>query len=242
MAIEGPGILHAVGFDLGETLVHSPGVPLDWSPLYRDALQVTASACGLVATDAQLASGEGVLRGYNTRLNPRTDESPSARILGAILGMWGLPADRLTDATDAFFGHFRRDVQPYEDAVPTLTSLSEAGLAVGVLTDVPYGMPRRYVEGMLVATGIAPLVNALLTSVNVGRRKPDPTGLLRLAQYLGSAPGAMAYVGNERKDVEAANAAGMASVLFAPDGDASDWGQAYTACSLAQIPALLGIG
>ncbi len=46
--------------------------------------------------------------------------------------------------------------------------------------------------------------------------KPDPRALLMVAQLWQANPSELAYVGDFRYDVLAANAAGMCSVLFAP--------------------------
>jgi hypothetical protein len=59
----------------------------------------------------------------------------------------------------------------------------------------------------------APFVDMVVTSVDVGCRKLNPAGLLCLAHELSVGADAMLYVGDERKDIEAATRAGMRQYL-----------------------------
>jgi len=224
----------AVGFDLGETLTHYAGLPLSWHTLYRAALARVAEACSRPLTDADVESGEQVLARYNTRLHPRLDEVASDQVIGDVLAAWGVAGvGGMGEVEDAFFGFFQQTYAVYPDAVPALQHLRGRGVRIGVLTDVPYGMPRRFVERDL--GPIAPYVDVSLTSVEVGRRKPHPSGYLALAERLGVVPSRMAYVGNEEKDVVGANSAGMISVLIDRDGCGADYGQARTVTSLKNL-------
>src|SRR5690606_3090525 len=58
---------------------------------------------------------------------------------------------------------------------------------------------------------------------SLAERKPHPMPLLHAAAALGLAPGECAYVGADRRDIDAARAAGMASVValwgYRPDDD-----------------------
>lgn len=223
----------AVGFDLGETLARYAGLPLSWHTLYRAALVRVAEVCSRPLTDADIESGEQVLARYNTRLHPRLDEVASDQVLGDVLAAWGIAGVfGMDDVEDAFFGFFQQTYAVYPDAVPALQRLRGRGVRIGVLTDVPYGMPRRFVERDL--GPIAQDVDVSLTSVEVGCRKPHPSGYLTLAEKLGVAPSRMAYVGNE-KDIVGANSAGMISVLIDRDGCGADYGQARTVASLKDL-------
>lgn len=94
---------------------------------------------------------------------------------------------------------------------------------MGILTDVAYGMPREIVE-----RDLAPFqqyVEVLITSVEVGCRKPDPRGYVALAGHLGVAPADLFYVGNEPKDVEGARRAGCRPVFLAREGESGPDGE-----------------
>ncbi len=230
--------IKAVGFDLGETLICYRDVPLSWQSLYGEALADVAARCGLTLTASDAETGERALARYNTRLHPRVEEVTAAEVLGDVLAAWGLSRGaHLEAAESAFFGYFQRQAEPYDDVPPVLEDLRARGGAIGVLTDVPYGMSRDYVQHDLRSLSL--YVDALVTSVEAGRRKPDPAGYFALANALGVGAGEMLYVGNEEKDVEGANRAGLRSVLLDRDGMGDDYGQAATIHSLRDLKDLL---
>ena len=230
----------AIGFDLGDTLVEYEGVPLSWEAEYPAALVAVSAACGFELTPGVLAAACAVLRRFNTRLVPRTHEVGHAEVFGAVLAVSGLRGASVQSSVDvaaeAFFGVFQRRARSYPDVPSVVSRLQAAGTRCGVLTDVPYGMPRRLVVRDLVAAGLSHLEPTLLTSAEVGARKPDPTGLLRLATRLGVCPHDMLYVGNEPKDVEGALAAGMqAALVWRGPGEAPKCGQHHTVANLEPL-------
>lgn len=77
----------------------------------------------------------------------------------------------------------------------------------------------------------------LLTSGDVGVRKPEPAGYVALAHRLGVEANELLYVGNEQKDIVGAHAAGSQSALLISDGPVNDWGQTVTLSSLDQLLA-----
>jgi putative hydrolase of the HAD superfamily len=239
-------MFEGVGFDLGETLVEYEGVPLDWQREYPGALAAVAALWGGSLTAAQTEAGSAVLRRYNTRLAPRRHEVDSATVFGEVLDALGVPAEDarllLDSAADAFFGVFRRRARAFPDVRATLETLSAVGTSVGVLTDVPYGMPRRLVLRDLSAAGLDALTPWTLTSVEVGVRKPDAAGLAALARRLRRPTSGMVFVGNEEKDVLGAQAAGMvAALVWRSDSPVPSWGQDVTVTSQQQlVPVVLG--
>ena len=239
-------MFEGVGFDLGETLVEYEGVPLDWQREYPRALAAVASLWGGSLSAAQIEAGSAVLRRYNTRLSPRRHEVDGATVFGEVIDALGVPAEDapllLDSAADAFFGVFQRRARAFPEAGVTLAALAAAGTSVGVLTDVPYGMPRRLVLRDLSAAGLDVLAPWTLTSVEVGVRKPDAAGFEALARRLGCSESATLFVGNEEKDVLGAKAAGMATALvWRGDSPVPSWGQDVTVSSLEQlVPAVLG--
>lgn len=214
----------AVAFDLGDTLLRYDGVSQSWSPSYREALSRAASACGRELGKAQADSAVAVLDRFNTRLAPRTVEVSETQIFGEVTAALGFGPGDCRTVADAFFDFYRRSVTPYPETIDTLRRLNALGVAVGVLTDVPYGMDRARVEADLSATGIDGFVSIVLTSVEVGYRKPAPVGFARLATELDVPIGDLIYVGNEPKDIAGANAAGARSVLIDPEARQPDWG------------------
>jgi putative hydrolase of the HAD superfamily len=230
-------MIKAVGFDLGETLIYYPGIPLSWQTFYREALTQAAETCQLTFDDHAMALAESILARYNTRLNPRSKEVSAAQIFTEILNAADLPLQHLDPVRHAFFRFFQRKALVYEDAIPTLQWLHQKNLKLGILTDVPYGMDRFFVEQDMVSFSL--YVDLLLTSVDVGIRKPEPGGYLELAHRLGVLPSEMAYVGNEPKDIEGAKQAGMLAILVNRTGRQSLAGQDLEISSLCELQAVL---
>jgi FMN phosphatase YigB (HAD superfamily) len=228
----------AIGFDLGDTLCEYAGVPLNWEREYPAALAAVAERCGRELTPERLRSGTRVLLRYNTRRTPRRDEREYAaeHVFGELLMEWGLSGEFLEGGIAAFFSHFRQTFRAFPESAVVLAKLHRLGVPTGVLTDVPYGMPRSLVLADLAQTGLPISDERLLTSTMIGHRKPHPAGFRALACELAVACDHLMYVGNERKDVDGGNAAGCQSVLLWRSSDeAPAWGQAFTIRSLEQL-------
>jgi putative hydrolase of the HAD superfamily len=232
--------IEAWAFDLGDTLVEYEGVPLSWVDHYDEALVQFAVHLGVAPTPSGLAAGRAVLRRYNTRLNPRPDEVPFAIIAGELAASFGrfAPIDEVASAR-AFFRIFRQRLRAFADTRPALSRLRADGRPIGVLTDVPYGMPRELVLDDLRQAELDDLVDVLLTSREAGSRKPAPAALGALAAALAMPPARLAYVGNERKDIDAARAAGCVAILLDRAGDSPAWGQHATIRSLTELACLI---
>jgi putative hydrolase of the HAD superfamily len=224
----------AIGFDLGGTLIRHPGVPLNWQTHYAAALQRAAEACGVDPSERSLADAADRLSAWNTRLHPRTTEVTAATVFGPILLQWSADEARLDAAIDSFFGFFASFEQADPDASEVLTTLRHRGYRIGILSDVAYGMPRRLLEQSLTDAGLLALADVVITSVDVGFRKPHPEGYWHMAREFRADPGQMLYVGDEPKDVAGAIAAGMRGVMYAPV-EVPDCGQWRTIRSLGEL-------
>lgn len=231
--------IQGVGFDLGETLIFYRDTPLSWVSLYPKALLCVANACNAKPTPEQFTAAEQILKLHNTRIFPRSQEVTAEEILSGVLRAWDLAdAQHLPAAVETFFTFFQQRMDVYPDTIPALASLRQRGVPVAILTDVPYGMPRTFVQRDLESAGISDLIDVLLTSVEVGVRKPEPAGYLALASRLGVAPCEMLYVGNEPKDVIGACRAGITAVLLDRTGNGGSHGQQFTISTLAGLGRL----
>lgn len=104
------------------------------------------------------------------------------------------------------------EVQPYRlpeadvEVIDVPLRLREEGIRVGVLT----ASPRHYAEALLEHFGI--VHDGLVTGSDGYAAKPDPAGLLALAEQLGVAIARCAHVGDLDTDVAAAVSAGAIAV------------------------------
>ncbi len=226
----------ALAFDLGDTLVEYEGLPSSWEAHYPHALARLAAYVKVLPAPEALDAAQSILRRYNTRLKPRQVEVPFSWILTQLLESLGVAAspDELRCA-EAFFSVFRQRLRSFPDAIPLLHRARARGQKIGIFTDVPYGMPRELVMEDVAVSGLSGLIDVLITSREAGYRKPSPQALQALPIALGCARAEMAYVGNERKDVQAALAFGCEAVLLARDGSRPCWGQHRTISSLCEL-------
>jgi putative hydrolase of the HAD superfamily len=229
--------MKAIAFDLGDTLVEYEGMPLSWVEHYPEALRNLAVFLGLSVDDAQIERGSLVLRRYNTRLNPRETEFPFSVILAELLPCLGLAttSENESSCATAFFRIFRQRLRCFPETKTALQKLRQNRVNIGIFTDVPYGMPRELVLEDLRAASLETFSDRLLTSREVGFRKPSVKTLQALADQMGCEAREMTHVGNERKDVEVAKALGCLSILVDRTGRGADWGQDRTITSLHEL-------
>jgi putative hydrolase of the HAD superfamily len=104
-----------------------------------------------------------------------------------------------------------------DDAVPTLRRLKEAGFPVGVVSDCTHELPECWPE-----LPVAPLVDTVVFSVEMGKRKPHPSLYRAACAGLGVAPAEVVYVGDGgSNELTGARAVGMSAVRLLTD-DAAD--------------------
>jgi putative hydrolase of the HAD superfamily len=229
--------MKAIGFDLGDTLIYYKNVPLNWEKLYSEALLKVVDCCNLVINEKMLFDAEHILAKYNTRLNPRIEEIDANKIFTEILLKWNFNVEKnLVLSQEVFFEFFQKKVSLYDDTIPILAYLKNRNLKIGILTDVPYGMNKQYVNRDIEL--ISEYIELALTSVEVGRRKPCSKGYLELAKFLKVEPYEMIYVGNEEKDIIGANNAGIYSVLINRDDKAIFSGEKLRITSLLELKSL----
>lgn len=105
-----------------------------------------------------------------------------------------------------------------------LAGLEARGASWGVVTN----KPRRYAEPLMQSLGYASRMACLVAGDDVAQPKPAPDALLAACALTGHAPMQCLYVGDDRRDIDAARAAGMPVVAaawgyIAADDDIEDW-------------------
>jgi putative hydrolase of the HAD superfamily len=229
----------AVGFDLGETLYHYGDTPLGWLEALRPGLEAVATTLGL-GDDADIDGATAVVAELDSGDGPGLAECDICDVMVQILQrMGGDAGEHVEAAVDAFFGYVRKDLVAYPDAARVLRELKSRGYRVGALTNVPYGMPHHVIQEDLEQTGLAPLLDAMVTSADVGERKPSPQPYRWLAGMLGVDTTQMAYVGNKDTDMEGALSVGAVGVLIDRVYKPSDYGQTATVAELSGLLDLL---
>jgi HAD superfamily hydrolase (TIGR01509 family) len=101
---------------------------------------------------------------------------------------------------------------PYADTEATLRTLHDAGIRVGVVSNIGFDIRPHFA-----AWGLDTLVDAFVLSYEVGRCKPDPAIFLRACGIVGAAPERTLMVGDSPADAGAVKAGCAALVLPAAE-------------------------
>jgi N-acetyl-D-muramate 6-phosphate phosphatase len=122
-----------------------------------------------------------------------------------------------------------------------LEDLESRGIAWGVVTNKPGWLARPLLQQM----GLGARCSALVTGDCLSVRKPDPAPVLRACELAGVEAFAAAFVGDDRRDVEAGRAAGAVTVAAAwgylDGGDPRAWGADHVVQAPADLPRALGL-
>lgn len=101
---------------------------------------------------------------------------------------------------------------PYADTEPTLRTLHDAGIKVGVVSNIGFDIRPHFA-----AWDLDGLVDAFVLSYEVGRCKPDPAIFLRACGMVGAEPERTLMVGDSPADAGAVKAGCAALVLPAAE-------------------------
>ncbi|MFH1567219.1 MAG: HAD-IA family hydrolase [Gemmatimonadota bacterium] len=93
----------------------------------------------------------------------------------------------------------------YPSVPGTVAALREAGLGLAIVS-TKY---RLRIEAILARDGLAGAFDVIVGGEDVPVHKPDPTGLLRAVDRLGSGPSTAVYIGDSTVDAETAQRAGV---------------------------------
>jgi phosphoglycolate phosphatase len=197
-------------FDLDGTLV-------DTAPDLRVALDALLARHGRPPCDPT-AFRATVSRGGAAMLTlgfPELDPEPRLRLLPEFLALY----DSAIAAHSVLF-----------DGMDDVLRAIERQGRWGIVTNKPERLATRLVESM----GLSSRCAVLIGGDTLPTRKPDPAPLLEACRRLGAAAGGCIYVGDDRRDIEAARAAAMRSVgarwgYFDPGEDIEAWGADFIA-------------
>jgi putative hydrolase of the HAD superfamily len=224
-------VIRAVTIDALGTLVHMqpPGPPL------REQLRARA---GLEVSEEQATAGFAAeIRYYlDHHLEGGDPESLDAlrdrcaSVLRTALGIEDVDLATVREAMLAAL-HF----EAYDDAAPALEALRSRGLRVVAASNWDSSLPE-----VLERTGLAPLLDGVVSSAAAGAAKPNPAVFEAALEIAGSAPTETLHVGDRlEKDVEGALALGMLAALITRDGEPPADAGVPVIRTLAELPVLV---
>ncbi|MEY3360215.1 MAG: hypothetical protein RI923_1475 [Pseudomonadota bacterium] len=121
----------------------------------------------------------------------------------------------------------------FDGVAEVLSQIEAQSSRWGIVTNKPFYLAQPLVEKL----GWSQRSAILLGGDSLPRKKPDPDQLLHACAVLGVRPEQVVYVGDDERDVQAANAAGMRSIGalwgYRPDDDDPERWQAD---ELAELP------
>jgi len=201
------GAIKAVLFDLDGTL-------LDTAQDFHESLNQLRAEESLAPLDfetvrAQVSHGGHALvrLGFGT-LEPDAHETMRMRLLN-------IYRKRLAKFTRLF-----------EGGDEMLDAIEERGLAWGIVTNKPGWLT----DPLLIEVNLHERVDAVVSGDTLSERKPHPMPLLHAAKTIGVEPGECVFVGDAERDAQAAEAAGMYSLIagfgyIGDDDRADEWYQ-----------------
>lgn len=231
----------AVFFDVGNTLLQPfPSV----SSVCQEVLREFGHSADLPTIESFMPLVDAYYEDrYRADDTFWTDEEETSSVW---VGMYSLLCERLGIAEQApviarrvydEFGKPQR-WRPYPDVVPAVRTLRDAGIATGVISNWD-----RRLASLIDGLGLGDLFEVVVSSSDVGLRKPDPRIFTLACERLGVAPEHALHVGDHHyADVLGARAVGMTPVLIQRNGGmplSSAWA---TIESFEELPSLLGIG
>lgn len=161
----------------------------------------------------------------------------------------GLPeiaVARRADWREAFLDHYTASVWTRSSAFAgigaLLDALDAAGRPWGVVTNKPEALARA----VLAAAGWLERSACLVGGDTVARPKPAPDPVLAACRGLGLDPARVAFVGDDRRDVDAGRAAGARTWValwgyIDPGEDPRSWGADRLVADPAELQALAGV-
>ncbi|TLY51413.1 MAG: phosphoglycolate phosphatase [Gammaproteobacteria bacterium] len=214
--------IRAVFFDLDGTLVDS--APDMIAAMRRLRAQRGESEIDLAAVGAVVSKGGRAMlrKGF-----PGADEATIDTLLPRFLDLY---AEAIATHTRTF---------PGIDAL--LDALEERGVAWGIVTNKPGWLARALVAELTLAHRCA----ALVSGDCLPQRKPDPAPLLHACTLARVEAGHCIYVGDDARDIEAGQRAGMRTIAVSwgyLDGeDPQDWGADRVIAAPHELLATIGL-
>jgi N-acetyl-D-muramate 6-phosphate phosphatase len=155
------------------------------------------------------SSGARGLIGFGLDIHPGHDEYETLR-----LGFLDAYTRCLSDTTVLFDG-----------VAELLATLEARGIKWGVVTNKPH----RFTVPVMVGLGLDQRAGVTISGDSTAHAKPHPLPLLTACEQLGVPPAATLYVGDDLRDIQAAQAAHMPSAAAAwgyigHNGELASWG------------------
>lgn len=142
-------------------------------------------------------------------------EVPLVDLMGQCLDRFGVgDEDNLRESLEIFYDVLLEDRKLVNGAVELLARLKERDLAIGLISDVAWGLPSEFPLRDIKHYGLNDFFDDMVFSTDVGLRKPHPKIFKIALSNLGVTASEAMYVGNSlAQDIKGAKGVGMKAVL-----------------------------
>jgi len=114
---------------------------------------------------------------------------------------------------DIFLDHYGRNIcvhtTLFDGMAQLIDELERRDIRWGIVTNKPH----RYTVPLMQALGYAKRAAFLISGDTCAHAKPHPEPILRACQLIGVTPAQCLYLGDDLRDMRAANAAGMPGII-----------------------------
>ena len=149
-----------------------------------------------------------------------------------------IPDGLLHEILDAEQRVWDRSVRVDPEAPEILTWLADRQIRRGICSNAPF--PPEMMRRQMAGTGIADLVDAIVFSSEVGKRKPAPELYRAAADAIGTSPQRTLFIGDRvREDYEGPRAVGMRAAIVTAHADEPPPDGIPAIASLAEVRSLL---
>ena len=143
-------------------------------------------------------------------LRPHVSKGARAMVKAAFPGVSEEERERwIPEFLDCYQRALGRHGALFDGVDAMLVALENAGCVWGIVTNKPEYLARQ----LMPVLGWEQRCAVLIGGDTLSARKPDPLPLIVAAERIGVAPEACVYVGDDERDIIAARAAGMPSVV-----------------------------
>ena len=178
------------------------------------------SAPDMAATVNRMRAARGQAPMPLAELRPHVSKGSRAMSAAAFPELGGeVPAEMIREFLDVYEAELGKHSVLFDGVAELLDAIEAAGSRWGIVTNKPEYLARQVVPQL----GWESRCAILIGGDSLPQRKPHPLPLLHAAAQLGVAIDDCVYVGDDQRDIDAARAAGMKSVValwgYRPEGD-----------------------
>jgi len=196
--------IRAFFFDAGDVLYYRPERGKKLASFLQDL--------SLKITDNHLAQKEALT---NQAFQGRMTQDQYRE---ALLRLYGVTQPEQIERGKQILDDENNDVHFFDGVAPTLASLKQQGYLLGIITDT--ANPIHVKLGWFEKGGFGNVWDTIISSNEIGVRKPHPDIYQAALQQLGLTPKQAIFVGHKTSELAGARAIGMQTVAFNHDADA----------------------